>query len=121
VRNAYALELRQAGRDYVTFIDRAGVRLDDDMRVRLLDRVSPLQLLVVLGALFAIGVVTVPVLNDLGRVQRGYRMDPARRPSSDALGLDLARSLRHARAWGALLLPLCLSSIFIALRAAGAM
>jgi hypothetical protein len=120
VRDAYALELTQAGRSYVTWIDRAGVRLDDELRVRLLDRVSPLQLLVVLCALFATGVITVPVLNDLGRVQRGYRMGRPRRPSADVLALDLARSVRRARLWAALLVPLNGVSVAIALRAAGA-
>src|SRR6201999_705944 len=59
IRDAFALELKQGGELYVTFVDRAGVRLDDDLRVRLLDRVGPFELLIVLGALFAIGVVTV--------------------------------------------------------------
>jgi hypothetical protein len=121
VRDAFALELSQAGESYVTWVDRAGVRLDDELRVRLLDRVSPLQLLVVLCALFATGMVTVPVLNDLGRVQRGYRMPRAKRPSADVLALDLARSLRRARLWAALLVPLSACSVAIALHAAGAL
>jgi hypothetical protein len=82
--------------------------------------VSPLQLLVVLCALFATGMITVPVLNDLGRVQRGYRMGRPRRPSADVLALDLARSVRRARLWATLLVPLNGVSVAIALRAAGA-
>jgi hypothetical protein len=119
VRDAFALELRQADATFVTWVDRAGVRLDDDLRVRLLDRVSPFQLLVMLCALFSTGVVTMPVLNDLGRVQRGYRMARTRRPSADVLALDRARSVRRARAWAALLLPLCLICLSIALHAVG--
>jgi hypothetical protein len=120
VRDAFALELSQAGQSYVTWVDRAGVRSDDELRVRLLDRVSPLQLLVVLCALFATGVVSVPVLNDLGRVQRGYRMPRPRRPSADVLALDRDRSVRRARLWAALLFPLSGVSVAIALHAAGA-
>jgi hypothetical protein len=119
VRDAFALELHQANTSFVTWVDRAGVRLDDDLRVRLLDRVSPFQLLVMLCALFSTGMVTMPVLNDLGRVQRGYRMVRARRPSADVLALDRARSVRRARAWAALLLPLCLICFSIALHAVG--
>jgi hypothetical protein len=120
VRDAYAIELLQGGASYVAWVDRAGVRLDDELRVRLLDRASPLLLLVVLCALFATGVVSVPVLNDLGRVQRGYRMLRPRRPSADVLALDHARSVRRARLWAALLLPLSMLSVAIALHAAGA-
>jgi hypothetical protein len=117
VRDAFALELLQAGTHYVTWVDRAGVRVDDDLRVRLLDRVSPLQLLIMLCALFATGIVTVPVLNDLGRVQRGYRMARARRPSADVLALDRARSIRRARLWAAVLFPLTATCFAIALHA----
>jgi hypothetical protein len=120
VRDAFALELTQAGQFYVTWIDRAGVRLDDDLRVRLLDRVSPLQLLVVLCALFATGIATVPVLSDLGRVQRVYQRARARGRSADALALAQQRSEKRARMWAVVLLPLCAACVAIALHALGA-
>jgi hypothetical protein len=119
IRDAFALELQQADARSVTWVDRAGVRLDDDLRVRLLDRVSPLQLLVMLCALLSTGVAAMPILNDLGRVQRGYRMASSRRPSADVLALDLARSLRRARLCAVLLSPLCLACFSIALHAVG--
>lgn len=119
IRDAFALELQQGDEHYVTWVDRAGVRLDDDLRVRLLDRVSPLELFVMLCALLSTGVATMPILNDLGRVQRGYGMAPARRPSADVLALDRARSLRRARLCAIPLLPLCLLCFGIALHAVG--
>jgi hypothetical protein len=119
IRDAFALELSQADETFVTWVDRAGVRLDDDLRVRLLDRVSPLELFVMLCALLSTGVATMPILNGLGRVQRGYRMPLARRPSQDVLALDLAQSLRRARICAVLLLPLCLACFAIALHAVG--
>jgi hypothetical protein len=120
VRDAFAIEVEQGGQFYVTWVDRAGVRLDDDLRVRLLDRVSPIQLLVVLCALFAIGVVTVPVLSDLGRVQRIYERTRGRRRSGDALALAQNRSEKRAQVWALVLLPLCASCVVIALHALGA-
>jgi hypothetical protein len=118
VRDAFAIELRQDGRDYVTWVDRAGVRLDDDLRVRLLDRVSPTQLWLLLCTLLLTAVSSVPVLNDLGRVQRGYRLPQARRPSADVLALDRTRSERRARIWALALAPLSLACLVLALRSA---
>jgi hypothetical protein len=119
VGDAYALELKQANRYFVSWVDRAGVRMDDDLRQRLMDLVSPWELLMLLLALLSIGLLTVPVLNDLGRVQRGYRMPESRRPSSDVLALDRRRSLSRARRYFAMLLPISLACIGIAARALG--
>jgi hypothetical protein len=120
VRDALAVELRQAGRDFVTWVDRAGVRLDDDLRVRLLDRLSMTQILLLLGTLLLTSGLSVPVLNDLGRVQRGYRLPLELRPNLDTLALDRARSESRARRWGLLLSPLSLLCLAIALHAVGA-
>jgi hypothetical protein len=117
VRDAFAIELVQAGESYLTWIDRAGVRLDDDLRARLLDRSSPLQLALFLLALIATGVASVPVLNALGRVQRGYQLPAGRRPSEALLELDRERSLRRARNVALLLAPLGLACLALALRA----
>jgi hypothetical protein len=117
VRDAFAIELQQAGESYVSWIDRAGVRLDDDLRARLLDRSSPLQLGLFLISLLATGLASVPVLNALGRVQRGYRLPEGRRPSQAALELDRERSLSRARNIALLLAPLGLACLILAVRA----
>jgi hypothetical protein len=118
VRDAFAIELRQGGHHYVTWVDRAGVRLDDDLRVRLLDRVSPAQLLLLLCTLLLTAASSVPVLNDLGRIQRGYRLPPARRPSADVLQLDRTRSERRARSWALALTPLSVMCLVLAFASA---
>jgi hypothetical protein len=120
IRDALVVELRQAGQNFVTWVDRAGVRLDDDLRVRLLDRLSMTQILLLLGTLLLTSALSVPVLNDLGRVQRGYRLPLERRPNLETLALDRVRSESRARRWGLLLSPLSLLCLVVALHAVGA-
>ena len=115
VRDAFAIELTQGARRYVTLIDRAGVRLDDDLRARLMDRVSPLQLLLFLCTLLVTGVASVPVLYSLGRVQRGYRLPDEQRPSREILTREHDHSLRRARKLAILLLPLGLACLTLSL------
>lgn len=115
VRDAFAIEVLTGGGSYVTSIDRAGVRLDDDLRARLLDRVSPLQLVLFLCTLLATGLASVPVLYSLGRVRRGYRLPEGERPSREILSREHARSLRRARNLAILLLPLGLACLTMAL------
>jgi hypothetical protein len=117
VRDAFVIVLQQGGREYVTSIDRAGVRLDDDLRARLMDRVSPLQLLLFLCTLLATGLASVPVLYSLGRVRREYRLPNAERPSREILSREHERSLRRARNLAILLLPLGLACLTMALLA----
>lgn len=115
VRDAFAIELEQGGRSYVTAIDRAGVRLDDDLRARLMDRVTPLQLALFLCTLLVTGLASVPVLYALGRVQRGYRLADAERASRELLSREHDRSLRRARNLAILLLPLGLACLTMSL------
>ena len=117
VRDMFAIELRQGSRAYTTWVDRGGVRLDDDLRARLSDRVSPLQLLVFLCSLLATAVASVPVLYALGRAQHGHRLPLADRPSAEALAQDDTRSLRNARNVALLLLPLSLTCLVMAVLA----
>jgi hypothetical protein len=117
VRDAFAIEVTQGAQTYITWIDRAGVRLDDDLRARLLDRTTPLQLWLFLGSLLFTGIASVPVLHALGRIQRGYRLPADRRPSYDLLVLDQQRSLRRARVSATLLVPLSLACLTMAVLA----
>ena len=115
VRDAFVLELLQGGQTYVTSIDRAGVRLDDDLRARLMDRATPLQLLLFVCTLLATGLASVPVLYSLGRVRRGYRLPDGERPSMEILSREHESSLRRARNLAILLLPLGLACLTMAL------
>jgi hypothetical protein len=117
VRDAFALEIQQGGRSYVTFIDRAGVRLDDDLRARLFSRVSPLQLLLFLGTLLATGIASVPVLDALGRAQWRYRRPSEPLLAAAALANEGTLGVRRARNVAVLLLPLGLVCLAMAVRA----
>lgn len=119
VRDAYAIEVAQGKSTSLSFIDRAGVRLDDDLRTRLLDRVPGYAVLFSLFTLLCTALLTLPVLAGLSRVRRGHELPSARRPSEDLLALDLQRSLQRARRSALLLLPLLGASGYFALRGFG--
>jgi hypothetical protein len=117
VRDAFAIEVQQKHTTSLTWIDRAGVRLDDDLRARLVDRVSLRELAFVLIFPFLATLWTVPVLNRLGRVQLAFRKFGDRRPSDEVLDLALIRSVRRTRAFMLLLLPFDGFALWIAVRA----
>jgi hypothetical protein len=119
VRDAFAIEVQQKQLSSSTWIDRAGVRLDDDLRARLLDRVSARELAFVLLFPFVAVLWTVPVLNRLGRVQLAVRKFGDRRPSDDVLDLALRRSVRRTRLFVGLILPLDVLALALAARALG--
>jgi hypothetical protein len=119
VRDAFAIEVVQAGLSSSTWIDRAGVRLDDDLRARLTDRVSARELAFVLLFPFVVALLTVPVLNRLSRVQLAVRKFGDRRPSDDVLDLALRRSVRRTQLFIAVILPLDVFALALALRALG--
>jgi hypothetical protein len=119
VRDAFAVEVEQGALRSSTWIDRAGVRLDDDLRARLLDRVSLRELAFVLLFPFIAALLTVPVLNRLGRVQLAVRKFGDRRPSDDVLDLALRRSVRSTQVFLAAIVPLDLLALALAVRALG--
>jgi hypothetical protein len=119
VRDAFSIEVQQGALRSSTWIDRAGVRMDDDLRARLLDRVSARELAFVLLFPFVAALWTVPVLNRLSRVQLAVRKFGDRRPSDDVLDLALRRSVRSTRLFVALILPLDVLALALALRALG--
>ncbi|HEX7478808.1 MAG TPA: hypothetical protein VF331_13465 [Polyangiales bacterium] len=120
VRDAYAIEVHQLGaRSSVATVDRSGVRLDDDLRVRMVDRVVPWGLGVVLLALVLTAVLTLPVLDGLARARLAHALPHGYRPAADVLELELRRSLRRVGVAGALLWPLSLAAVVVGLRALG--
>ncbi|MFW6050859.1 MAG: hypothetical protein ACODAU_06775 [Myxococcota bacterium] len=66
VRDAYALEVAGEGRSWVTWIDRAGVRLDDDLSARLADRLPTWGLPWLAVAMMAAALGIAPTLAWLG-------------------------------------------------------
>jgi len=84
VRDSFAIELTQGDRAYLTRIDRAGVRLDDDLPARLRDRSRPWQWLFLLCTLLFTVVSSVPVLAELAA---GTQPSAAKRARLVALAL----------------------------------
>ena len=119
VRDAYAIEVQQGAQASLSYIDRAGVRLDDDLRTRLLDRVPGYAVLFMLFTLLCTALLTLPVLSNLSRVRRGHELPGSRRPSEELLMLDLKRSLVRQYLSAAALLPLLCASAYFALRGLG--
>ena len=123
VRDAFAIELLQGGRTYLTRIDRAGVRLDDDLPARLRDRSQPWQWLYLLWTLLFTVLSSVPVLADLAAASRESSQlsaaDAASRVQSPtgAPGHSPAeiQALRRARLLAILLLPWGVGCVAMAL------
>jgi hypothetical protein len=116
VRDNYGLELQQAGRSYLTWIDRSGVRLDDDLRARLLDRVPIWALLLMLASLFSTASALLPVLASLAELRRLYALEPGPRPAPRTLSELRARTFSRAFGLALLLVPLALLSLYWSVR-----
>jgi hypothetical protein len=97
VRDSYGIEVHQAdGSRSHTRIDRAGVRLDDDLRSRLADRLPTWALGVMLLSLLATAVALLPVLASFARVRRLYTLPVGERPAPERVSYLRARSHRRA-------------------------
>jgi hypothetical protein len=116
VRERYGIELVQGGQRYATWIDRAGVRLDDDLQARLFDRVSSWALLAMLGGLLAIALALLPVLAALGELRRLFTLAPGERPAARELSERRSRTLRGAALAGIALSPLAWVSLYWGLK-----
>ncbi|HET8932492.1 MAG TPA: hypothetical protein VFN67_03585, partial [Polyangiales bacterium] len=129
VRDTFAIELLQAGQLYLTLIDRAGVRLDDDLPARLRDRSRPWQWLYLLWTLLFTVLLSVPVLADLAAAGEPW-MPPAaagavhsKSGSREGFlglgrgGVSAEQALRRARLLALLLLPWGLGCLTMALYA----
>ena len=118
VRELYAIEVEQAGRHWLTWIDRAGVRHDDDLRARLLDRVPSFALWAMLASLLSTASALLPVLVALAELRRLYAADPGARPAPRAMSEQRARTIRRAFAIALLLSPLSGYALYWGLRSA---
>ena len=112
VRDAYAIEATTASESYVTWVSRAGVRLDDDLRARLADRLPLVALVVLALALVAAPLGIARVLVGLA----GVRRLAAQGDAAEALA---ARGPAVRRAWlyGIALAPLAAAALGIGARA----
>ena len=111
-RDQIGIELTQAGLAFTTFIDRAGVRLDDDLQTRLFDRVPEWAVSSMLLGLLLTAACLLPVMSALGELRRQYAEQPGSRPAPRELSLLRARTLRRATLVGLLLAPLGASSLY---------
>jgi hypothetical protein len=110
VRDTFVIDVLQAGQTYRTRVDRAGVRLDDDLPARLRDRSRPWQWLYLLWTLLFTVLLSVPVLADLAAAGREEQPPTAAdaRPSH-------TQALRRARLLALLLLPWGVGCVAMAL------
>ena len=112
VRDAYAIEATTASETFVTWVSRAGVRLDDDLRARLADRLP----------LFAFAVLALAlVITPLGIARVLVRLADLRRLAArgDLSGALAMRRPAARRAWAVAgaLAPFAAGSLAIGLRA----
>ncbi|MGD8858822.1 MAG: hypothetical protein PVI30_02350 [Myxococcales bacterium] len=117
VRDSYGIEVVQEGRAYHTRVDRAGVRLDDDLRTRLSDRVPAWMLAAMLMAVFSIAIALLPVLAALARVRKQYAAAPPERLPPRELTALRSRVIRRATLAAVPLVPLAGLSLYAALHA----
>ncbi len=105
-RDRYAIAIEQRGKHSVTYVDRAGVRLDDDLRARLVDRVSSLGLTIMALALLATALVQLPILAALGEVVS----------TGEPLAAD-EPAVKRALVFALALAPIASASLWYAVRA----
>jgi hypothetical protein len=105
VRDSYAIAIEQGTRRSLTFVNRAGVRLDDGLRTRLDDRLPAYALTFMIAALLAITLVQLPVLAATGKAWRGGELTPRGEAVTQALWL------------GGAIAPLAIASLWFGLRA----
>jgi hypothetical protein len=117
VRELYGIELMQRGEPSLTFIDRAGVRQDDDLRARLLDRVPTWALLAMLASLLSTACVLLPVLAALAELRRLYAQNAAQRGPAEAPAAERRRMMRRSYALALALGPLAALSFYWGTRA----
>ena len=110
-RDRYAIEVEQGQVRSVTFVSRAGVRLDDDMRARLSDRISQLDLALMLLALILTATAQLPLLASAGRALSVHAHGGERSAAA------LARGATKLLVFGLALLPLAGWSLWTAARA----
>jgi hypothetical protein len=112
VRDNYGIQVSQAGRSQLTWIDRAGVRTDDDLRARLLDRLPGSALWLMLASLVLTASALLPVMASLGELRRLYTLEPGARPAGRDISQRRAVTIRRAFAIALVLAPLAVLSLY---------
>jgi hypothetical protein len=112
VRDRYGIEVSQAGRSQLTWIDRAGVRTDDDLRARLLDRLPGSALWLMLASLVLTASALLPVMGSLGELRRLYTLEAGARPAGRDISLRRGVTIRRAFAIALVLAPLAVLSLY---------
>jgi hypothetical protein len=110
-RDRYAIAVEQGALRSITFVDRAGVRLDDDLRARLTDRVDQLDLALMVLALILTAAAQLPLLAAAGRMLGSHQ------PGDAASDAALARGANRLLVVGLGLAPLAAWSVWAAVRA----
>jgi hypothetical protein len=114
-RDAYAIELQDGSHHWVTWIDRAGVRLDDGLADRLGDHLSPWELSWIALSLLVTPIVLGRQLAALGELRK--RTTTGEQDEAPQGPLDMQTVLRRAR-WASLaLLPVVVTALVFGVRA----
>lgn len=106
-RDRYAIGVEQGPLHSITFVDRAGVRLDDDLRARLTDRIDPRDLVLMVLALILTAAAQLPLLASIGAYQ----------PSDPASSTALPRAASRLLYVGVALAPLAAWTVWRAFHA----
>lgn len=114
VRDAYAVVISTDRQQLVTWIDRAGVRLDDDLRARLLDRVPAWGIAALLLTLAMIALAVGPALASLGVARRLWAAADPPHEKDPRLVAARARAVRRAWIATALVAPAAVASLVAA-------
>jgi hypothetical protein len=96
-RDVYAVELGSRGRSWVTFVDRAGVRVEDTIATRLFGRAKPWALASIAFAFGLSALLLVRALEPLGAIRREYGAPADERAPLSTLRARRKDALR--RAW----------------------
>jgi len=117
VHDVYAVEITSAERAYTTWIDRAGVRLDDHLRARVLDHVELWGLVTILVSLLLTAMLLPIVLGPISEVRRLFAMTRSER--EPARKLLERRTSAIVRAWlaAAVLAPFAVGALLAGIRA----
>lgn len=116
-REIYEVEVTQGGRTYITRVDGAGVRRDDDLGARLSDRAPLWAITFMLGALLLALLLLGPPVYEFALVRRAYTLTGDERANTRLIHERRDRAIKHGWLACAALAPAITSSVYWAVRA----